>query len=287
MAKFHDSGTICKATKRPCPLGGDDAHIEADNMQDFENKLAEKMKVESETAKVKVNYDDLDTEELLHEATEAFGDDISEHGMIAVAYNDEAEPRSPEEKSAIAQAMIKKLKSHISEDDSDYIAHIFTAAHAEGSLNEKDLKDAAFALQALSEYGLETESWGDEIIIADLKEGGSLISYGGNDIENMQRYGTSATVKVSSFSENGKPTELEINVYDGDTLKTDELIGDSVTKLKRLGITGDVNIKINSKYGIEHIKAYDSENEDSDPDDGGRYGIEVGHYGLYAFATID
>lgn len=46
MAKYHDSGTICKASKRPCPLGGDDEHIDAENTQDFEKKLAEKIQAE-------------------------------------------------------------------------------------------------------------------------------------------------------------------------------------------------------------------------------------------------
>lgn len=44
MAKFHDTGTVCEATKRDCPLGlSDNDHIEADSVQEFEKKLEEKM----------------------------------------------------------------------------------------------------------------------------------------------------------------------------------------------------------------------------------------------------
>lgn len=44
MARYHDTGTICTANKRACPLGlGDGDHIEADSRQEFEQKLAEKM----------------------------------------------------------------------------------------------------------------------------------------------------------------------------------------------------------------------------------------------------
>lgn len=44
MPKYHDTGTICVATKRPCPLGlSDGDHIEAANIKEFEKKLAEKV----------------------------------------------------------------------------------------------------------------------------------------------------------------------------------------------------------------------------------------------------
>lgn len=44
MAKFHDSGTICKARLRSCPLGlSSDEHIIADSVSEFEEKLATKM----------------------------------------------------------------------------------------------------------------------------------------------------------------------------------------------------------------------------------------------------
>lgn len=48
MAKFHDTGTICEATKRACPLGlSDSDHIEAGSIQEFEKKLGEKMAAET------------------------------------------------------------------------------------------------------------------------------------------------------------------------------------------------------------------------------------------------
>lgn len=44
MSKYHDSGTICKATERACPLGlSDGEHIEATDEQDFQEKLSQKM----------------------------------------------------------------------------------------------------------------------------------------------------------------------------------------------------------------------------------------------------
>lgn len=47
MAKYHDTGTICEATKRACPLGlSDSDHIEADSIQEFEAKLAERAAAE-------------------------------------------------------------------------------------------------------------------------------------------------------------------------------------------------------------------------------------------------
>lgn len=43
MARYHDTGTICEATKRACPLGlSDGEHIEADSPREFEAKLAER-----------------------------------------------------------------------------------------------------------------------------------------------------------------------------------------------------------------------------------------------------
>lgn len=45
MAKYHDSGTVCKATVNACPLGAD-AHIEAADEAEFENAL--KVKLTSE-----------------------------------------------------------------------------------------------------------------------------------------------------------------------------------------------------------------------------------------------
>lgn len=50
MARFHDSGTICSANKRACPLGlSDGDHIDADSVQDFQAKLAEKMESQGES----------------------------------------------------------------------------------------------------------------------------------------------------------------------------------------------------------------------------------------------
>lgn len=47
MARYHDTGTICEATKRACPLGlSDGDHIEADSVQEFEAKLAERADTE-------------------------------------------------------------------------------------------------------------------------------------------------------------------------------------------------------------------------------------------------
>lgn len=44
MARYHDTGTICEATKRSCPLGlSEGEHIEADSSAEFEAKLAERM----------------------------------------------------------------------------------------------------------------------------------------------------------------------------------------------------------------------------------------------------
>jgi len=44
MARYHDTGTICEATKRSCPLGlSEGDHIEAASPAEFEAKLAEKM----------------------------------------------------------------------------------------------------------------------------------------------------------------------------------------------------------------------------------------------------
>lgn len=49
MARFHDSGTICSANKRACPLGlSDGDHIDADSVQDFQAKLAAKMENQGE-----------------------------------------------------------------------------------------------------------------------------------------------------------------------------------------------------------------------------------------------
>lgn len=43
MARYHDTGTVCRAEKRACPLGlSDSDHIEADSVQEFEAKLAER-----------------------------------------------------------------------------------------------------------------------------------------------------------------------------------------------------------------------------------------------------
>lgn len=45
MPKYHDTGTICKAVKRACPLGlSDGDHIEAANEKEFQAKLEERMK---------------------------------------------------------------------------------------------------------------------------------------------------------------------------------------------------------------------------------------------------
>lgn len=44
MARYHDTGTVCEATKRACPLGlSDSDHIEANSPQEFEAKLAERV----------------------------------------------------------------------------------------------------------------------------------------------------------------------------------------------------------------------------------------------------
>lgn len=43
MPKYHDSGTVCKAGIRACPLGvSDDNHIQASSPKDFEERLAAK-----------------------------------------------------------------------------------------------------------------------------------------------------------------------------------------------------------------------------------------------------
>ena len=44
MPKYHDSGTVCKAGIRACPLGvSDDDYIKASSPADFEEKLDAKM----------------------------------------------------------------------------------------------------------------------------------------------------------------------------------------------------------------------------------------------------
>lgn len=49
MAKFHDSGTICKAHVKACPLGlSDGEHIDANSVQEFEVKLYEKMSADGD-----------------------------------------------------------------------------------------------------------------------------------------------------------------------------------------------------------------------------------------------
>lgn len=41
MPRYHDSGTICNAHKRACPLGiSEDDHIEASSLEDFQGQLA-------------------------------------------------------------------------------------------------------------------------------------------------------------------------------------------------------------------------------------------------------
>lgn len=42
MASYHESGTICEATKRACPLRAGEQHIEANSQEEFEAKLAER-----------------------------------------------------------------------------------------------------------------------------------------------------------------------------------------------------------------------------------------------------
>ena len=43
MFRYHESGTICQATQRACPLGlANDEHIEAYDREDFELKLSER-----------------------------------------------------------------------------------------------------------------------------------------------------------------------------------------------------------------------------------------------------
>lgn len=50
MARYHDSGTICEARLRACPLGlSESDHIEADSKQEFEAKLAEKVASEGDS----------------------------------------------------------------------------------------------------------------------------------------------------------------------------------------------------------------------------------------------
>lgn len=40
MARYHDTGTVCKAEKRACPLGlSEGDHIEAADEKEFEQKL--------------------------------------------------------------------------------------------------------------------------------------------------------------------------------------------------------------------------------------------------------
>lgn len=49
MAKFHDSGTICTAHVKACPLGlSDGEHIDANSVQEFEAKLYEKMSADGD-----------------------------------------------------------------------------------------------------------------------------------------------------------------------------------------------------------------------------------------------
>lgn len=44
MARYHDTGTICEATQRACPLGlSDSDHIEAGSPEEFQEKLSERL----------------------------------------------------------------------------------------------------------------------------------------------------------------------------------------------------------------------------------------------------
>lgn len=180
MANYHESGSICKANKIPCPLGAD-SHIEANSQEEFQSALESKMK-----------------NEMLSSVSKTSKNDYSK----------------------------------------------------------------------------------------SIPNGTILISYDGMDSVNMQKYGTSASVTVNETTKRGT-TKIDVNVYDGGDFKPEALL-DSVTEtLHEKGFRGNVEFKINSKYNQNEIKCYDPEDEESDPSDGGKYGIEYGHWGLYANVKVE
>lgn len=126
-----------------------------------------------------------------------------------------------------------------------------------------------------------------EEVAKRLKPGSKLIEYGGDDLELWRRYGTSASISVEKYSAN--KVDINLHVYDGNDAKMDKLIGDTIEELQNKGFTGrQMDFKITAKYGQENIDAYDEmDEEEENPDErGGKYGIEVGHYGLYAHVYL-
>lgn len=127
-----------------------------------------------------------------------------------------------------------------------------------------------------------------EAVAERLKKGTELASYGGDNAFMMERYGTSADVTIKKFSKNN--VAVDLHVYDGHDANMDQLIGDAVDEIKKRGFTGPrktVSFKISAKYGAEYIDAFDEMDDDSQEDAGGKYGVEVGHEGLYAEVAVD
>lgn len=92
---------------------------------------------------------------------------------------------------------------------------------------------------------------------------------------------------MSSIANESRSAIVSVRVYDGNDFKPDVLIGDSVAKLSKRGFQVNAVFNIDTKYGLDNIRAYDPEDEDSSPGEGGAYGIEVGHRGLQAVVYID
>jgi hypothetical protein len=77
MAKYHETGTICKATVKACPLGIE-AHIEAASDAEFESALKDKLTEEGrflpQLKKTSKEYDSLWAKEVEEDMPDALVD---------------------------------------------------------------------------------------------------------------------------------------------------------------------------------------------------------------------
>lgn len=147
MTTFHDSGSVCNARLRACPLGiSADGHIEASSVEEFESKLAQKMEGSLFPGSPR------SVEELTEEAERSFNYELSEYA--GTPYDDSTPLTDGAKIDGLANDLLDRMEDEsTSAEDADGLLFYISAAESQGRISEKTTQRAQDTVRSLVSKG--------------------------------------------------------------------------------------------------------------------------------------
>jgi len=147
MTTFHDSGSICKASLRACPLGlSADGHIEASSVEEFESKLAQKMEGSLFPSSPR------SVDELTEEAERSFNFELSEYA--GASYDGSTPPIDGAKADGLANDLLDRIEHEsTSAETADNLLFYISAAESQGRISEKTTQRTQDTVRSLVSKG--------------------------------------------------------------------------------------------------------------------------------------